>query len=192
MHLIESGGYAAIAFLMTLESACIPIPSEVIQPFAGYLVFKGSMNLHVASMAGALGCALGSTLAYAVGITGGRPFVEKYGRFILLRKKDLDAADRFFGKYGEAAVFFSRLLPVIRTFISLPAGISRMNFPRFLAYSFVGSIPWCYLLTYVGMKLGENWGEIRQYFHGADYVMAAIILLGLVWFVWHHVKPEKA
>ncbi len=190
MRTIESGGYTAILLLMALESACIPIPSEVIMPFAGYLVFKGSMGLHGAALAGAFGCALGSTVAYVAGYYGGRPFVERYGRYILLRHKDLDAADRFFAKHGEATVFFSRLLPVIRTFISLPAGISRMPFGRFLLYSFIGSVPWCYLFTWIGMKLGENWQTIRGWFHGADLVIGGVLLAGFAWFLWHHLKPE--
>ena len=190
MESIRSGGYLAVGLLMALESACIPIPSEVIMPFAGYLVFKGAMGFHAASLAGAIGCAVGSSAAYAVGSAGGRPLVERYGRYILLRHKDLDAADRFFARYGEAAVFVSRLLPIIRTFISLPAGIARMDFPRFLLYSFIGSIPWCYLLTYIGRKLGENWESIRGAFHGADLIVGLAVALGLALFVWHHVRTD--
>ena len=112
--------------------------------------------MHLASLAGALGCAIGSAGAYYAGMHGGRPFLEKYGKYVLVRKKDIDRADYWFGKYGESVVFFSRLLPVVRTFISFPAGVSRMHFGRFLAYSFIGSVPWCYFLTYIGMKVGAE------------------------------------
>ena len=140
--------YAGIALLMAIESACIPLPSELIMPFSGYLVSTGDFNIHSASIAGAVGCAIGSAVAYWVGVWGGRPFLERYGRYVLIRRKDLDMADRFFERWGMWAVFISRLLPVIRTFISCSAGISRMPFVPFLILSFVGSVPWCYLLTY--------------------------------------------
>jgi len=188
---IGSLGYPGVVMLMAIESACIPLPSEVIMPFSGYLVYKGTFNLHLASLAGALGCAVGSALAYWVGIRGGRPFIERYGRYILIRHQDLDRADAWFARCGEWAVFISRLLPVIRTFISLPAGIARMNFPRFLIYSFVGSVPWCYFLAWVGQKLGENWQSIKTYFHGADTVIGVMIVLALAVWLYHHLKPEK-
>jgi len=188
---IETLGYAGVAALMAIESACIPLPSEIIMPFSGYLVSTGKMNLHGASIAGAFGCAVGSAVAYYAGMLGGRPFVEKYGRYVLIRARDIDKADRWFNKYGEAAVFISRLLPVIRTFISFPAGVSKMNFPRFLAYSFVGSVPWCYFLAYVGKVLGENWQSIKGYFHGADAVIGVVLLGGFVFWLYHHLKPEK-
>jgi len=188
---IGSLGYPGVVMLMAIESACIPLPSEVIMPFSGYLVYKGTFNLHLASLAGALGCAVGSALAYWVGIRGGRPFIERYGRYILIRHQDLDRADAWFARWGEWAVFISRLLPVIRTFISLPAGIARMNFPRFLIYSFVGSVPWCYFLAWVGQKLGENWQSIKTYFHGADTVIGVMIVLALAVWLYHHLKPEK-
>lgn len=187
---ISSMGYPGIVLLMAIESACIPLPSEIIMPFSGYLVYTGRFDLHAASLAGALGCAVGSAAAYWVGIWGGRPFLEKYGRYVLIRRKDLDAADRFFERWGMWAVFIARLLPIIRTFISLPAGISRMPFIPFLALSFAGSVPWCYLLAYVGKVLGENWQSIRSYFHGADTVIGIVLVLGFAFWLWHHLKPE--
>lgn len=195
---IAAGGWPVVVALMAIESACIPLPSEVIMPFAGWLVHQGRMDFHAASLAGALGCAVGSALAYWVGAVGGRPAIEKYGRYILLRKHDLDRADRWFARYGDAAIFWSRLLPVVRTFISLPAGISRMPFGKFLALSFLGSVPWCYFLTWVGMALGRHAGsfekvheQISGYFHGVDIVIvAAILLLFGVW-LRHHLKAER-
>ncbi len=189
---ISGMGYPGIALLMAIESACIPLPSEVIMPFAGYLVYKGQFTVMGAGIAGGIGCALGSAIAYAVGIWGGRPFIERYGRYVLIRRKDLDMADRFFQRWGMWAVFISRLLPVIRTFISLPAGISRMPFWPFLILSFVGSVPWCYALAYVGKVLGENWQNIRNYFHGADAVIGVFIAVGFAIWLWHHLKPEHS
>jgi membrane protein DedA with SNARE-associated domain len=190
INVISVMGYPGIVLLMALESACIPLPSEVIMPFSGYLVFTGRFGLHAAALAGALGCAVGSAVAYWVGVYGGRPFLEKYGRYLLIRRKDLDMADRFFNRWGMGAVFISRLLPVIRTFISLPAGISRMPFVPFITLSFVGSVPWCYLLAYVGQKLGENWESIRNYFHGADAVIGIVLGIGFAVWLWHHLRPE--
>jgi membrane protein DedA with SNARE-associated domain len=187
---IGGWGYPGIVALMAIESACVPLPSEVIMPFSGYLVARGTLNLWWAGTAGAIGCGVGSSLAYWAGATGGRAFFERYGRYVLIRKQDLDAADRWFAKHGEAAVFIARLLPVIRTFISLPAGISRMSFWRFLVYSLVGSFPWCLALAYVGMKMGQHWQEIRRYFHGADVAVGVLIAMGLAFWLWHHLRPE--
>ncbi len=188
---ISALGYAGVVAMMTIESACIPLPSEIIMPFSGYLVYTGRFNLHLASLAGALGCAIGSVIAYYLGMYGGRPFVERYGRYVLIRKGDIDRADRLFDKYGEPIVFVSRLLPVIRTFISFPAGVSRMRFGRFLVYSFVGSVPWCYFLAYIGMVLGRNWNSIRTYFHGADIAIGILLGIAILIWVYHHLKPER-
>src|SRR3989475_1355651 len=137
---ISTLGYSGIVLLMAIESACIPLPSEVIMPFSGYLVSTGKMNLWAVALAGAVGCVLGSLVAYWVGMYGGRPLIEKYGRFVLISHHDLDLADRWFGRYGEAIVFTSRLLPVIRTFIAFPAGVARMNLTRLVIYTFAGSL----------------------------------------------------
>jgi membrane protein DedA with SNARE-associated domain len=194
---IAAGGLPGIVALMAIESACIPLPSEIIMPYAGWLVAKGAMNFHLASLAGALGCAVGSSVAYWVGATGGRPMVEKYGRYILLRKHDLDRADAWFARYGDAAIFWSRLMPVIRTFISLPAGIARMPFGKFLLLSFAGSVPWCYFLTWLGLVLGRHakdfeavHGKLTSYFHGADAVIGIVLLLLFAVWLRHHLKPE--
>ncbi len=188
---INGGGYTGIGILMAIESACIPLPSELIMPFAGYAVSQGRFDIHYASLAGALGCMVGSYVAYIAGMYGGRPFIDKYGKYVLIRRRDMDAADRFFDKYGLSAVFISRLLPIIRTFISFPAGVSRVPLTPFLFLSFAGSVPWCYLLTWAGVKLGENWGTVGKYLHGVDYVIAALILLGMGYWIWHHFAPEK-
>ena len=187
---IQSGGYPGIILLMAIESACIPLPSEVIMPFAGYLVYRQAMSLHAAAFAGAFGCLVGSVVAYGIGARGGRPFVERYGKYVLVRRRDVDRAETWFRNYGDAAIFFSRLLPVVRTFISLPAGIARMPFGRFALLSFLGSVPWCYLLAYVGRVMGERWPDIKRYFHGADLVVGGLILLGAACWIWHHLRPE--
>jgi len=184
-------GYSGVALMMAIESACVPLPSEIIMPFSGYLVSAGKFSLIGVSLAGAIGCVLGSMLAYWVGYYGGRPMAEKYGKYILVTKHDLDIADRFFNKYGNAAVFISRLLPVVRTFISLPAGIARMNFWQFITYTFLGSLPFCYLLAFIGKKLGDNWNTLGVYFHKFDIVIGIIILIGVVWFVRRHIGIRK-
>src|SRR5690349_22226973 len=187
--IIAATGYAGIALLMAIESACIPLPSELIMPFAGYLVFQGTFKLLWVATVGAIGCNLGSLVAYEIGFYGGRPLVERYGRWILMGRRELDWADRFFARWGYLAVFFARLLPVIRTFIALPAGVARMPRARFHIYTFLGSWPWCLVLAYVGMKLGEKWEtdpRLKVWFHRFDALIVAVILLGVVWFVWSH------
>jgi membrane protein DedA with SNARE-associated domain len=181
---IAAMGYGGIVILMAIESACIPLPSELIMPFAGYLVFTGKMKLLWVATAGAIGCNLGSLIAYEIGSYGGRPLVEKYGRWILLSKHELEWADRFFSRWGYLAVFFGRLLPVVRTFIALPAGVSRMPRGRFHLYTFLGSWPWCLALAWLGMKLGQNWRSLGKYFHEFDAVIGGLLLAGIVWFVW--------
>ena len=188
ISVISSTGYVGIVLLMAIESACIPLPSEVIMPFSGYLVSVGRFKLAWVAVAGALGCNLGSFVAYYVGSLGGRPLVEKYGRYVLITRHDLALADRFFARYGDWAVFIARLLPVIRTFIALPAGIARMNVARFHLYTFLGSLPWCWVLAYAGLKLGERWTTLREYFHRFDTVIGILIVLGAVWFIHNRWK----
>ena len=183
---ISKFGYSGILLTMAIESACIPLPSEIIMPFSGYLVTTGQFTMLGVTLAGAVGNVVGSVVAYYAGVWGGRPFVERYGRYVLVSHRDLDIADRWFLKYGEAAVFFSRMLPVVRTFISLPAGVARMNFTRFVCFTFLGALPWCYLLAYVGLKMGEHWEDLREYFHQFDLVIGLLLVAGLAWFVWSH------
>jgi membrane protein DedA with SNARE-associated domain len=179
-------GYSGILLTMAIESACIPLPSEIIMPFSGYLVTTGQFTMLGVTLAGAVGNVLGSIVAYYAGVWGGRPFVERYGRYFLVSHHDLDVADRWFAKYGEAAVFFGRMLPVVRTFISLPAGIAKMNFPRFVIFTFIGALPWCYLLAYIGVRMGEEWDNLRGYFHQFDVVIGIVLALAVGYFLWSH------
>lgn len=185
---ISSLGYAGIVLLMAIESACIPLPSEIIMPFAGYLVFKSEMQLWAVAMAGAVGCVLGSFVAYYAGAWGGRPFVEKYGKYILVSHHDLVLADRWFQRHGDITIFVGRLLPVIRTFIAFPAGVSRMAMGRFVIYTFAGSYIWCWGLAWVGLTLGQNWNTLGVYFHRFDAVIGVILLVGVIWYVRRHLK----
>jgi membrane protein DedA with SNARE-associated domain len=189
---ISSTGYFGIVLMMAIESACIPLPSEIIMPFSGYLVYSGRFDsLWLVATLGAIGCNLGSVLAYEVGYYGGRPLVERWGRYILLSEKDLDWSERFFVKYGSATVFIARLLPVVRTFIALPAGIAKMPRVRFHVYTFIGSWPWCFALAWIGLKLGEKWNSderVKMWFHRLDAVILGVIVIGAVWFVWHRWK----
>ena len=186
--IISRFGYFGVIICMTVESACIPLPSEIIMPFSGFLVFLGQFNIITLTFAGALGNLIGSVAAYTAGYYGGRPFVEKFGKFILVSHRDLDTADRWFTRYGDGAVFFSRMLPIVRTFISLPAGISKMSFTRFSIYTFLGSVPWCFFLAFIGLKLGENWNTIGIYFHQADLFIGCILLIGIAWFIKRHLS----
>jgi membrane protein DedA with SNARE-associated domain len=188
---ISMFGYWGIAFMMAIESACVPLPSEIIMPFSGYLVSQGQFTLLGITLAGSIGCVVGSSIAYWVGYLGGRPMAEKYGKFILISKHDLDISDRFFRKYGKSTIFFSRMLPVVRTFISLPAGISKMNYWQFVIYTFAGSLPWCFALGYLGMKMGENWEMLAVYFHRFDILIGIVIGAGFAWFVWRHINLRK-
>lgn len=191
VHVISTLGYPGIVLLMAIESANIPLPSEIIMPFSGYLVYTGQFSLWWAGFWGAIGCVVGGALSYWIGMIGGRPLIEKYGKYILISHHDLDLADSWFKRHGEAAIFFGRLLPVIRTFISFPAGIAKMNFWRFCLYSFAGSLPFCLLLAYIGKKLGDNWDTLKTYFHKFDILIGVVIIAAIVWYVWRHVKNLK-
>jgi len=191
---ISSMGYGGIVLLMGIESACIPLPSEIIMPFAGYLVYTGQFTLHGAALAGALGCIVGSIPAYWLGQYGGRPLIEKYGKYVLLSAKELDYADRLFARHGQWVVLAARLLPVIRTFIAFPAGVARMNMTKFVVYTFLGSYPWCYALAWVGLKLGAAWNtdpRLKAAFHRFDLAIGIVILAAVAWFVWHKTKGAK-
>ncbi|MCX7626990.1 MAG: DedA family protein [Methylophilaceae bacterium] len=188
---ISSLGYGGIVLLMGIESACIPLPSEIIMPFSGYLVFKGEMTLWGIALAGAAGCVAGSIPAYYLGMYGGRPLVEKYGKWVLISHHDLHLADRAFEKYGEAIIFIGRLLPAVRTFIAFPAGLARMPMGRFVAYTFAGSLIWCGALGWLGMKLGEHWTRLKVYFHQFHHVIAAAVVIFVVWYVRRHLKAVR-
>jgi membrane protein DedA with SNARE-associated domain len=190
--IIQSLGYGGVVLLMAIESACIPLPSEVIMPFSGYLVSRGVLDLWLVSVAGAVGCVVGSVVAYYVGAWGGRPLVERYGRYVLISPHDLELADRFFARWGDAAVFVARLLPVVRTFIAFPAGVARMRMVPFLVYTLVGSFIWSLGLAWVGMVLGDNWASIKVYFHRFDVVIAVLLVTGMAWWIWRHVRSMRA
>jgi membrane protein DedA with SNARE-associated domain len=188
---IKRLGYSGIVLLMAIESACIPLPSEIIMPFSGYLVSKGDFNLWAVGVAGAFGCVVGSLVAYWVGMYGGRPLIEKYGRYLLISSHDLDLADRWFARFGEVIVFASRLLPAIRTFIAFPAGVARMNLKKFVIYTFAGSLPWCIGLAYAGQRLGEQWDKdptLKTLFHRFDFIIGIILLVAVTWWVWRHIE----
>ena len=188
---ISWGGYGGIALLMAIESACIPLPSELIMPFAGYLVSTGRFDLFLAATAGAIGCNLGSIVAYEVGKRGGRPVAERWGRYLLIGADELDAADRFFRRWGPAAVLIGRLLPVIRTFIAFPAGVARMPLIPFHLYTFIGSWPFCLGLAWVGMTLGDKWNSdprLKAAFHQADLAIGLVLVAAISLYVWHRVR----
>jgi len=191
ISVISSLGYFGVVLLMAIESANIPLPSEIIMPFSGYLITTGQFTLLGAAFWGAIGCLVGGALSYWIGMVGGRPLIEKYGKYILISHHDLDLADRLFKRHGEIIVLIGRMLPVIRTFISFPAGIAKMNFWRFMIYSFIGSFPFCLLLAYIGKKMGDNWNTLRAYFHQFDLVIVIVIVAGIVWYVWRHLNNMK-
>jgi membrane protein DedA with SNARE-associated domain len=179
IFVMDKVGYFGVFIFMALESACIPIPSEAILPFGGYLSYTGRLSIIPTILVGTVGGTFGSILAYYLGKLGGRPLVEKYASTLHLSKSSLDKSDEYFSKYGEKIVFYSRLLPIVRTFISLPAGISNMNFKKFILYTFFGSLIWSILLGYTGYYMGENWVIIRSWFHYADIAMV-IIIVGII------------
>jgi membrane protein DedA with SNARE-associated domain len=189
---ISAMGYPGVAGLMAIESACIPLPSEVIMPFAGSLVPSGRFTLWGCAFAGAIGCVVGSIPAYYAGRYGGRPLILKYGRYLLLSREHLDWADRFFAQRGEVTVFVARLLPVVRTFIAFPAGVARMPMGKFILYTFAGSLPWCLGLAWVGMKLGEHIDALKPWFHRFDALLVAVALVAVAWFVRRQLKQSRA
>ncbi|MGH7814040.1 MAG: DedA family protein [Candidatus Binataceae bacterium] len=189
---ISTLGYGGVILMMALESACIPLPSEVIMPFSGYLVATGRFGLQMTAIAGAVGCLLGSYVAYYVGATGGRRFILRYGKWILIAPHELEIADRFFERWGAPAIFFSRLLPVVRTYIAFPAGVSRMRLWPFTIYTLLGSYPYCLALAYFGMEMGNNWGRLGPYFHRFDTAIVIAMILPAIWVVYNRLKSLRA
>lgn len=192
---ISAGGYLGIVALMAIESACVPLPSEIIMPFAGYLVSTGRFELLAVATAGAIGCNLGSIPAYEVGKRLGRPFVERYGKYLLMSVHELDRAERFFARWGTITVLVCRMLPAVRSFIAFPAGVARMPLLKFHVYTFVGSWPWCFALAWVGMKLGAAWhtdSRLSRILHGMDALIGVVLIAGTAWFIWHQLQKRRA
>jgi membrane protein DedA with SNARE-associated domain len=194
-HVIDAGGYAGVAALMAINSANIPLPSELIMPFSGYLVYMGRFNLLLVTVAGVIGCNVGSGIGYWIGAKGGRPLVERYGRWVLMSSHDLDRMSRFFEKYGSIAVLLARMLPILQTFISFPAGIARMPRLRFHIYTSLGAFAWYYCLAYAGMKLGQRWHtdpRLQAVFHRFHLAVELALLAAIAWFVWSHLRNRAA
>lgn len=191
LQFIDTWGYMAVAILMGMENACIPIPSELILGFAGYLIYINRMTMEMATVAGMIGGMLGSIFAYYVGLWGGRPFVDKYGKYFFIKKSHVDVAQEWFDKYGVKAVFFSRMLPVVRTFISLPAGFANVNIAKFLIYTFIGSLPWTVLILFIGMQLGPGWAVMMEVGHEISLAVAGIIVIIVAVLYWQYRKKKK-
>ena len=191
LDFIDHWGYAAVAVLMAMENACIPIPSELILGFAGYLIFAGKMSFSGATAAGMAGGLIGSVFAYAVGLHGGRPFVAKYGKYFFIKQSHVNMAQRWFDKYGIRAVFFSRMLPVIRTFISLPAGFAHVDWTKFIVYTIAGSLPWTALILFAGMMLGESWKLLMDIGHEASLVFVIVIVICGLWFYFQRKRRKR-
>jgi membrane protein DedA with SNARE-associated domain len=189
---ISALGYGGVVLMMAIESACIPLPSEVIMPFSGSLVASGRFDLNLVAIAGAVGCLLGSYVAYFVGAYGGRRFLERYGRWVLIAPHELAAADRFFDRWGSPAVFLSRMLPVVRTFIAFPAGVARMRLMPFTIYTLAGSYIWCLALAYAGFKLGQHWKELGPYFHRFDTAIGLLLVIGAGLLLYNRIKGMRA
>jgi membrane protein DedA with SNARE-associated domain len=181
-------GYGGVFILMAIESACIPLPSEVVMPFAGYLAATGRFDLQLIALAGAFGCLAGSYVAYYVGARGGRYFLERYGRWVLITPHELEIADRFFDRWGAPAIFFGRILPVIRTFIALPAGVARMRLLPFTIYTVIGSYIWCLALAFAGMKLGQHWRAVGPYFHRFETIVIVLMVIGAAFVLYNRIR----
>ncbi len=188
---IEAVGYPGIFLLMTLESMFVPVPSEIVMTFGGWLAYDGVLSLFWVGMAGTLGCVMGSMIGYWIGQYGGRAFIRKYGKYLLLKESSIDAAEVWFKKYGAIAVFGTRLLPVVRTFISIPAGIAKMPFLSFVVLTFLGSLPWCYALAYAGYLLGANYESISGYFGILTVLVVIVAAVLLIYFIYVRRRPSK-
>jgi membrane protein DedA with SNARE-associated domain len=191
IHIISTLGYAGVGLLMALQTMAIPIPSEVILPFAGFLASAGRFNIFVIALMGGLGSCIGSSIAYYIGYKGGRPLVLKYGKYILISHHDLDMTEKFFAKFGSIAIFIGQLLPIVRSFIAFAAGLVEEVFWKFILFTFLGSFLWSLMLAYIGMKLGDNWATLRDKFHNLDLLIVLIIIVGIVWWVNRHIRNRN-
>lgn len=189
--IIEATGYMGVLILMIFESMIAPVPSEAVMPFAGFLIYEGKFTWMGVAVASTTGSIIGSLASYYLGLYGGKPIVEKYGKYLLLDKHHLQLTESFFDKYGEGTVFLSRFIPVVRHLISVPAGIGKMNLPKFLVYTTVGACAWNMFLTYVGFVFKENWNTVKQYTKGADYVIVLVIILAFGYFVYSGLNKRK-
>lgn len=198
-NLYVATGLFGIVLAMAIESCCIPLPSEIVMPIAGILIANGKLlhgtnstvSLILVALAGAVGCLIGSIAAYGIGFSGGRPLMLKYGRYLLISQHDADKADAFFQRWGSATAFFSRLLPVVRTYISLPAGISKMPFVKFCIYTFLGSFPWCLVLAFLGIQLGSHLDKLSPIFHSLDVVILVVVVILVALYIWRHLNNDR-
>ncbi|HEY4474696.1 MAG TPA: DedA family protein [Candidatus Paceibacterota bacterium] len=190
LEVINTTGYTGVFILSALESAAIPIPSEVVIPFSGFLVASGKFSILGVVIVSTVANLVGSLILFLMGRSGGRWVLENYGKYIFIHKRDLDTADRWFVKHGNVAVFWGRMLPVIRTFISLPAGVAKMSLGRFSLLTFLGALPWNLFLALVGLKAGKNWNVLHDYFRKADILIVGLIVVLVVWYVWSHLKKK--
>ena len=191
VYVISTLGYGGVFVAMAIESACIPLPSEIILPFTGYMVFTGRFGLWQATLAATLGNLFGAMVAYYIGAWGGRPFLRRYGRYFFFNEKEFALTERIFARHGEITVFLGRILPVVRTFISLPAGIARMNSVKVAIYSVLGALPWCFLLIVVGERLGANWSALKPLFHRFDLIIGVLVVLALVYWLYSHLRKRR-
>jgi membrane protein DedA with SNARE-associated domain len=187
-------GYFGIVAAMAIESCCIPLPSEIVMPFAGYYVLQhpDRFSLPGVAIAGAIGCVIGSLVAYGIGAVGGRPLLLKYGKYVLISHADSDRADRWFARFGAPVAFFSRLMPVVRTYISLPAGIAEMNLGQFALFTFLGSLIWSFVLALVGYNLGDKIVQLATLFHGFDAVILVLLVAGVGYYIYRHVQKDRS
>ncbi len=192
LNLFTTYGYLGIFLAMAIESCCIPLPSELIMPLAGFLAFQNRLNLAGDTLAGALGCVAGSMVAYWIGATGGRALLLRYGRYVLISHHDADRADEFFARHGDITIFLTRLMPIVRTFISLPAGIARMDVRKFAIYTFLGSLIWCFILALAGYKLGEHWRDVGSTLHKYDVLIAVIFVILVGLFLYRHLHRTRS
>lgn len=192
VSVIDQSGYLGIFALMALEGSFLPIPSEIILPFSGYLVAQGRFDLWIVALMGALSNIAGTLFTYWISRTLGRAFLERWGKYVLVTKGDIDAAHRLFAKYGSPIIFFSRLLPAVRGFVPIPAGVAKMSLAPFILYVFVGSFLWSLFLTYLGVLVGENWRELKGYFLAVDWVILVLVVALGVWWVWRHIRALRA
>lgn len=190
VHIISSLGYLGLGFLMTLQTVAVPIPSEVILPFAGFLASMGRFNLLLIAIVGGLGSCVGSSIAYFIGDYGGRPLVERYGKYVLISHSDLDRTEKFFVRFGSISVFIGQLLPIVRSFIGFASGLAKENYKKFLLSVFFGSFLWSLLLGFVGEKLGENWGSLKSNFHNLDLLVITLIVIGVAFWIYKHFRRK--